>query len=69
MTALDTAALHGVLRDPALDSVRFRNEIMTGYPDAISFAPGAPSPGLLPGAAYAARCSADGSPAGDGAAE
>ncbi|MFD6950244.1 GntR family transcriptional regulator [Nocardiopsis sp. TSRI0078] len=36
--------LHGSLTDPVLDSVNFLNEVMGRYPDAISFAPGAPRP-------------------------
>lgn len=34
--------LHPALGEPELDSVRFLNEIMKRYPEAISFAPGAP---------------------------
>ncbi|MFE9454372.1 PLP-dependent aminotransferase family protein [Streptomyces sp. NPDC006739] len=44
MVRLPKAELHGVLDDPALESIEFLNEIMTRYPDAISFAPGAPHP-------------------------
>ncbi|MFF9179055.1 PLP-dependent aminotransferase family protein [Streptomyces sp. NPDC014793] len=36
--------MHDVVDDPALESIAFLNEIMTRYPDAISFAPGAPNP-------------------------
>ncbi|MGW7688958.1 aminotransferase-like domain-containing protein [Streptomyces asiaticus] len=36
--------LHGSLEDPVLGSIGFLNEIMSRYPDAISFAPGAPHP-------------------------
>lgn len=41
--------LHGSLEDPVLGSIGFLNEVMGRYPDAISFAPGAPHPGLLDG--------------------
>jgi len=44
MVRLDATALHGSLREPVLDSVGFLNEVMSRYPDAISFAPGAPHP-------------------------
>jgi (S)-3,5-dihydroxyphenylglycine transaminase len=40
---LDEQDLHGSLTDPALASVGFLNEVMTRFPDAISFAPGAPN--------------------------
>ncbi|MEU4895161.1 PLP-dependent aminotransferase family protein [Streptomyces sp. NPDC044780] len=39
--------LHGSLDDPVLRSIGFLNEVMSRYPDAISFAPGAPHPDLL----------------------
>ncbi|MDX3312436.1 PLP-dependent aminotransferase family protein [Streptomyces sp. ME08-AFT2] len=39
--------LHGSVHDPVLGSIGFLNEVMGRYPDAISFAPGAPHPGLL----------------------
>jgi (S)-3,5-dihydroxyphenylglycine transaminase len=39
---LDRAELHGSLGDPVLTSIAFLNEIMSRFPDAISFAPGAP---------------------------
>lgn len=42
---LDHEALHASLRDPVLESVGFLNEIMGRYPNAVSFAPGAPHPG------------------------
>jgi (S)-3,5-dihydroxyphenylglycine transaminase len=42
MTALPLASLHGSLQDPVLGSISFLNEIMSRFPDAISFAPGAP---------------------------
>ncbi|WP_328341103.1 aminotransferase-like domain-containing protein [Micromonospora sp. NBC_00421] len=44
MTLLDSTALHGSLQDPVLGSLSFLNEVMGRYPDAISFAPGAPHP-------------------------
>ena len=45
MTAsIDVASLHGSLRDPVLGSLEFLNEVMGRYPDAVSFAPGAPHP-------------------------
>ncbi|MEU6884334.1 PLP-dependent aminotransferase family protein [Streptomyces viridosporus] len=44
MTVLDRETLHASLQDPALESIGFLNEIMGCYPDAISFAPGAPHP-------------------------
>ncbi|MFI6321624.1 PLP-dependent aminotransferase family protein [Nonomuraea sp. NPDC050556] len=42
MTALDVRDLHPALADPALASINFLNEITDLYPEAISFAPGAP---------------------------
>lgn len=39
--------LHGSLRDPALGAIGFLNEVMSRYPDAISFAPGAPHPEFM----------------------
>ncbi|WP_229399199.1 aminotransferase-like domain-containing protein [Micromonospora okii] len=39
---LDEELLHPSLRDPALSSIGFLNEVMNRYPEAISFAPGAP---------------------------
>jgi (S)-3,5-dihydroxyphenylglycine transaminase len=47
MPGLDLEDLHGSLRDPVLGSVSFLNEVMGRYPDAISFAPGAPHPAFL----------------------
>jgi (S)-3,5-dihydroxyphenylglycine transaminase len=44
---LTPAQLHGSLRDPVLGSIGFLNEVMGRYPDAISFAPGAPHPHFL----------------------
>ncbi|WP_405985390.1 PLP-dependent aminotransferase family protein [Streptomyces sp. NBC_00872] len=35
-------ALHGSLGSPAMGSINFLNEVMGRFPDAISFAPGAP---------------------------
>ncbi len=44
MSALNLvpADLHPSLSDPVLNSIGFLNEVMTRYPQAISFAPGAP---------------------------
>nr|WP_328922011.1 PLP-dependent aminotransferase family protein [Streptomyces jietaisiensis] len=42
--ALEVSRLHSCLADPVLRSVEFLNEVMRRYPDAISFAPGAPHP-------------------------
>jgi (S)-3,5-dihydroxyphenylglycine transaminase len=39
--------LHSSLSDPLLDSMNFLNEIVSRYPQAISFAPGRPYDGLL----------------------
>ncbi|MFD5463753.1 PLP-dependent aminotransferase family protein [Kitasatospora sp. NPDC127059] len=44
---LAAAELHASLREPVLGSIGFLNEVMSRYPDAISFAPGAPHPELL----------------------
>ena len=44
---LTRAELHGSLRDPVMDLVNFLNEVMDRFPDAISFAPGAPYPGFF----------------------
>jgi (S)-3,5-dihydroxyphenylglycine transaminase len=41
---LDKRSLHACLSDPILDSINFLNEVMDRFPDAISFAPGAPNP-------------------------
>ncbi|MEV0730586.1 PLP-dependent aminotransferase family protein [Polymorphospora sp. NPDC050346] len=46
-TQLDRESLHASLRDPLLGSLGFLNEVMARYPDAISFAPGAPHPEFL----------------------
>ncbi|HEV2344054.1 MAG TPA: PLP-dependent aminotransferase family protein [Actinocrinis sp.] len=43
MLELDHTSLHGSLTDPVLGSISFLNEVMSRYPDAISFAPGAPN--------------------------
>lgn len=45
--ALDRARLHASLRDPVLGAIGFLNEIMDRFPEAISFAPGAPFPGFF----------------------
>lgn len=42
MLELDETELHRSVTDPVLGSIGFLNEIMSRYPDAISFAPGAP---------------------------
>jgi (S)-3,5-dihydroxyphenylglycine transaminase len=39
--------LHGSLLDPAIGSMSFLNEVASRYPQAISFAPGAPNLALL----------------------
>ncbi|TFW29131.1 aminotransferase-like domain-containing protein [Duganella callida] len=44
---LARAALHASISDPALDAISFLNEVMDRYPQAISFAPGAPYAGLF----------------------
>jgi (S)-3,5-dihydroxyphenylglycine transaminase len=48
MVLLDPLSLHGSLREPVLGSVDFLNEVMSRFPQAISFAPGAPHPDTLP---------------------
>jgi (S)-3,5-dihydroxyphenylglycine transaminase len=40
---LQRERLHASLRDPVMDQINFLNEVMDRYPDAISFAPGAPN--------------------------
>ena len=47
MLELDRASLHASLVDPALRSVDFLAGVLARYPDAISFAPGAPHPDFL----------------------
>ncbi|MFJ1608839.1 PLP-dependent aminotransferase family protein [Streptomyces sp. NPDC088253] len=42
MTLLGQDQLHASLTDPVLSSIGFLNEVMTRFPEAISFAPGAP---------------------------
>lgn len=42
MSDLRLDRLHASLRHPALQAIGFLNEVMARYPDAISFAPGAP---------------------------
>lgn len=39
--------LHASSQDPSLQAVAFLNEVMDRYPNAISFAPGAPYPNFL----------------------
>ncbi|GAA3716149.1 PLP-dependent aminotransferase family protein [Streptomyces tremellae] len=41
--------LHRSLQDPVLGSISFLTEVMDRYPDAISFAPGAPYPDFVQG--------------------
>lgn len=41
--------LHGSLQEPVLGAIGFLNEVMDRYPDAISFAPGAPHPEFVQG--------------------
>ncbi|MEU8870161.1 PLP-dependent aminotransferase family protein [Streptomyces javensis] len=43
-TVLGRTAVSDSVRDPALRSLNFLNEIMARHPEAISFAPGAPHP-------------------------
>ncbi|MFI1934350.1 PLP-dependent aminotransferase family protein [Streptomyces sp. NPDC020330] len=44
---LHSSSLHGSLEDPVLGSIGFLNEVMGDFPEAISFAPGAPHPDTL----------------------
>lgn len=44
---LQRAQLHASVSDPLLEAMSFLNEIMDRYPDAISFAPGAPYAGFF----------------------
>lgn len=44
---LERESLHPALADPVLSSMNFLNEVMTRFPDAISFAPGAPHDSFL----------------------
>ncbi len=44
---LPLTELHGSLGDPVLGAIDFLNDIIDRYPDAISFAPGAPAASLL----------------------
>lgn len=44
---LINSELHASLEDPVLDSLNFLNEIIERFPNAISFAPGAPNPAHL----------------------
>lgn len=44
---LTPADLHASLEDPVLDSLNFLNEVIGRFPNAISFAPGAPNPAHL----------------------
>src|SRR2546421_10439398 len=47
MNLLNRESLHTSVSDPVLETIGFLNEVMGRYPDAISFAPGAPHPGFL----------------------
>ncbi|MFH9354572.1 PLP-dependent aminotransferase family protein [Kitasatospora sp. NPDC017646] len=44
MTVTTLTGLHGSIGDPLLESIGFLNEVAGRYPDAISFAAGAPHP-------------------------
>lgn len=44
---LELDNLHGSLSDPLLDSMNFLNEIVSRFPEAISFAPGRPAEGAF----------------------
>jgi (S)-3,5-dihydroxyphenylglycine transaminase len=41
---LHRSDLHASLADPALEAINFLNEVIDRFPEAISFAPGAPNP-------------------------
>lgn len=45
--SLDELDLHESLGDPVLRSIGFLNEVMGRYPEATSFAPGAPNPAFV----------------------
>ncbi|WP_308416817.1 PLP-dependent aminotransferase family protein [Streptomyces sp. AJS327] len=45
--ALRLDALHGSLTDPLLEAMNFLNEVVSRFPEAISFAPGRPSEGAF----------------------
>jgi len=47
LATLDPRELHPSLGEPVLGAIDFLNEVIDRYPDAISFAPGAPAPALL----------------------
>jgi (S)-3,5-dihydroxyphenylglycine transaminase len=44
---LDKSTLHASLADPILGAISFLNEVMDRFPNAISFAPGAPNPSFF----------------------
>jgi len=44
---LTRSGLHACLGEPVLGAINFLNEVIDRYPEAISFAPGAPAPSLL----------------------
>lgn len=48
MPVLDSTSLHASLGEPVLGSISFLNEVMSRFPAAISFAPGAPHLAFLP---------------------
>ncbi|MEW2174809.1 PLP-dependent aminotransferase family protein [Streptomyces sp. NPDC005406] len=45
--ALDLTGLHASLTDPVLDAMNFLNEVVSRFPEALSFAPGRPSEGTF----------------------
>lgn len=45
--ALDLTELHASLTDPVLDAMNFLNEVVSRFPEALSFAPGRPSEGTF----------------------
>ncbi|MGW1492018.1 aminotransferase class I/II-fold pyridoxal phosphate-dependent enzyme [Streptomyces sp. NPDC002402] len=47
LSVLDLGELHGSLSDPVLDAMNFLNEVVSRFPEAISFAPGRPSEGTF----------------------
>ncbi|WP_256640961.1 aminotransferase-like domain-containing protein [Streptomyces murinus] len=46
---LDRSSLHPAVGDPVLGSMNFLNEVMSRFPQAVSFAPGAPFAGFFEG--------------------
>ncbi|QBG83810.1 PLP-dependent aminotransferase family protein [Xanthomonas oryzae] len=47
LAMLDPSQLHPCLGEPVMGAIDFLNEVIDRYPNAISFAPGAPAPALL----------------------